>query len=141
MTKEQLGQLRSLRREISELTDKIRELEAKPGTMVSDKVQASMKDFPYIETSVKIEGLDMVHDRKTRQQIESRKMLLIERRQQAQELELQITEYINRVEDSRLRRMMEYRYVEGKTWEQIGTIMNCDRTTAEKSITKYLQEN
>lgn len=141
MTKEQLGQLRSLRREIRELTDKIQELEARPGTMVSDKVQASMKEFPYTETSVKIEGYDFVHDKKTRQQIISKKMLLIERRQQAQELELQITEFINNISDSRMRRMMEYRYVEGRTWEQIGAMMNCDRTTAEKCISKYLEEN
>lgn len=140
MTKEELNQLCDLRQEITELEYKIAKLSSRGSRIVSDKVQASSKDFPYIETSVKITGYDVVGDKRTRKQIVNKQMLLKARKSQAEELEAEITAYINSIPESRVRRMMEYRYIEGYTWEKIGRILHCDRTTAEKAVSKYLSE-
>ena len=141
MTKEELGQLHDLRYEISELEAKIARLTSKCGRLVSDKVLASSKEFPYTQTSIKITGIDYAGDRRSKQQIAQKRLLLKLRKQQAEDLEIRITLYINNVSDSKIRRMMEYRYIEGYTWEKIGKIMHCDRTGAEKAVAKYLREH
>ena len=76
MTKEDLQQLCDLREEIAEIETKIAKLSSRGSRIVSDKVQASMKDFPYTPTSVKITGFDVVADKNTRAQIMNKRMLL-----------------------------------------------------------------
>lgn len=67
--------------------------------------------------------------------------LLGERIHMAAELEKEITAYINSVGDSKIRRIMQYRYVDGYQWNKIARIMHYDRTYPEKLISKYLKEN
>ena len=141
MTKEKLEQLDDLRKEITELEYKISQLNNKSTRIVSDKVQTSSKEFPYVQTTVKIEGIDFLEDQKTRRILQKKKILLKKRKEQAEALELKITQYINSIENSRIRRMIEYKYIEGYTWDKIGIIFHCDRTTAEKKISKYLREH
>lgn len=141
MTKEDLEQLCDLRKEIAELEYKIARLSSRGSRIVSDKVQASSKDFPYVQTTVKIEGYDYVGDQKSRKQLRKKRILLQQRKEQAEALELRITQYINSISDSGIRRMIDYKYIEGYTWEKIGRIFHCDRTTAEKRVSNYLKEH
>lgn len=141
MTKEDLEQLCDLRKEIAELEHKIARLSSRGSRIVSDKVQASSKDFPYVQTTVKIEGYDYVGDQKSRKQLRKKRILLQQRKEQAEALELRITQYINSISDSGIRRMIDYKYIEGYTWEKIGRIFHCDRTTAEKRVSNYLKEH
>ena len=141
MTKGELEQFRDLKEEIEELECKIANLLSKYGQVVTDKVRASSKEFPYIETSVKITGIDFAGDKKKQIQIADKRLLLNQRKAQAERLELRITTYINSITESRIRRMMEYKYIEGRTWEEIGRILHCDRTTAEKKVSRYLREH
>lgn len=67
--------------------------------------------------------------------------LLKERVHMAAGLEREIAAYINSVDDSRIRRIMQYRYADGYTWGKIARIMHYDRTYPEKLISKYLKEN
>lgn len=141
MTKEDLEQLCDLRKEIAELEYKIARLSSRGSRIVSDKVQASSKDFPYVQTTVKIEGYDYAGDQKSRKQLGKKRILLQQRKEQAEALELRITQYINSISDSGIRRMIDYKYIEGYTWEKIGRIFHCDRTTAEKRVSNYLKEH
>ena len=141
MTKEDLEQLCDLRKEIAELEYKIARLSSRGSSIVSDKVQASSKDFPYVQTTVKIEGYDYAGDQKSRKQLRKKRILLQQRKEQAEALELRITQYINSISDSGIRRMIDYKYIEGYTWEKIGRIFHCDRTTAEKRVSNYLKEH
>lgn len=67
--------------------------------------------------------------------------LLEKRIHMAAGLEKEITAYINSVGDSRIRRIMQYRYADGYPWAKIARIMHYDRTYPEKLISKYLREN
>lgn len=67
--------------------------------------------------------------------------LLSERMKMAAELENEITEYINTVSDSRVRRIMQYKYVDGYTWQKIANIMHYDKSYPEKAITRYLNKH
>nr|WP_297935342.1 DUF1492 domain-containing protein [uncultured Lachnoclostridium sp.] len=141
MTKEELDQLPDLRKEIKELEAKIERLNTRKKQVLTDKVQASAKEFPYNETHIKIQGVEYISDPKARRQKADKEKLLKIRKQQAEEKELEITRFINSIGNSRLRRIIEYKYIEGKTWDEIGKNIHCDRTTAEKMVSKYLREN
>ncbi len=143
MNKEEMSQLSDLREEISELEDDILNLDryVRGNRIVTDKVQASSRDFPYTETTVKITGYEYKGDKRRKKKLTEKRQLLNKRRAKAEALEKKISSYINNVDDSRIRRMMVHKYEKGYTWEQIGKIMNCDRTTAEKQVVKYMEEH
>ena len=103
-----------------------------------DKVRASGSEFPYIDGFKKISGTNMAAVRKRRERIRKKEKILDERRQRAEEAEIRIMEYINSVQDSRVRRIMQYRYVEGFSWERIAGIMHYDKSYIQRLISKYL---
>lgn len=140
MTKEELDQLDDLREEIKELERKVESLRQKKIEATYDKVKASYKDFPYIQGNATIYGYDTKMDEARYKEIERKLELIAARKSKVEKEEEKITRFINSVQESRVRRIMEYRYIEGYTWKKIGEIMHCDRTTAEKIVTRYLDK-
>lgn len=67
--------------------------------------------------------------------------LLERRKYMAAQREKEITEYINSIEDSRVRRIMQFKYVDGYTWEKIANIMHYDKSYPEKIVTQYLHKH
>lgn len=65
---------------------------------------------------------------------------LINFRLTALEKYLEIERYIETVEDSEIRQIMRYRFLDLYDWFKIGLEMNCDRTTASKKLRNYLKE-
>ena len=141
MTKEELEQLISLRAEIRELEADTRAISERNAEVVQDKVQASSKDWPYIQGSRVIRGIDTKGAKKRKAAINRKLVILSARKKEAEDLELRITEYINSIKHSEIRRIFDMRYVKGRNWEDIGRVLNCDRTTAEKKVAKYLREH
>ena len=138
MTKKELEQLNDLNAEIKELENKISNLQQKKIEAVKDRVRASYSDFPYIQGHVTISGFDMESDNRRNAAIENNIKLLENRKAKAQKAEQMILEYINTVNDSRVRRIMQYRYIDGYRWKKIADIMHCDKTYPEKIISAYL---
>lgn len=137
MTKQELSQYCDLQKEIAEVQNEINQIQERG--KVTDKVQASSSEYPYLQTGIKITGYkENSKSKKRRNQLQ---MLLAARKEQAEKLELEITKYINGISDSRTRRIMHYKYIKGYTWEKIGKLMHCDRTTAEKTATKYINKH
>lgn len=141
MTKEQLGQLIDLRKEIKELDEKVERLQrTQPGAVV-DKVQASMKEFPYVQIEKTIRGIDEKEAAKHRRILTNNEILLLRRRQQAIREEQRLSKFIEGIKDSRIRRIVSLRYEDGLPWAKVAEKMNCDRTYPEKILTKYLEEH
>lgn len=141
MQREELEQLNNLRKEITELNEEIYKIQQQEHEAVTDKVRASGNDFPYIDGFRKISGIDRQAECKREKNLSKKLALIKERRKKAAETELKLIEYINSVPDSRVRRIMQYRYVEGFTWEKIATIMNYDKSYPQRIIAKYLDSN
>lgn len=139
MTKEELGQLLDLRKEIEELDAKIDRMQKQRVGKTTDKVHASMKEYPYVYTTKTITGVDN-KDKKKRRELTASEILLLRRRQQAVEAEFRISQYIKGIKDSRIRRIISLKYEEGLSWEKVADALNCDRTYPEKLLNKYLQE-
>ena len=65
---------------------------------------------------------------------------LLEARVSALEEYIKIESFIETVDDSKIRQIMRYRFLDLKDWYRIGELMNCDRTTVSKMLRKYLKE-
>lgn len=141
MTKEELGQLLDLRREIKELDARVERMQEQRVGRVTDKVKTSMKEYPYCYTTKTITGVDQKGSRKHRRELTENEMLLLKRRQQAVKEEYKISEYIKSIKDSKIRRIVSLRYEEGYSWAKVAEMMNCDRTYPEKLLSKYLLDH
>ena len=140
MTKKELEQLIDLKKEIAELEQCIVKIEQMDISSAPIKVNSSQKDFPYIQGFASVPGYDpVIADRRARRLYE-KKILLEERKEKAAQEEKKLIQYINSIQESKIRRIMQFRYIEGLTWERIGAIMHCDRTTADKMISRYLKK-
>ena len=104
---EVLKQYNSIVKEIKELEKRIKKLENR---IEIDKVKGSNDEFPYQARSFRIEGLastselvDLLGRRKTR----------------CEKLKVRIEEFISDIPDSRTRRVFQYRYIDGLSWQSI----------------------
>ena len=130
MTKEQLGQYKCLCLEIKELENRLNNLKRQE---VSDKVIASDSDFPYNQYQLKIQGYE---DDKYTEKIRAR---LIRRIRKCKKLRLEIEEFIEGIEDSRIRLIFELRYIQGKSWVYISNKLgSSNESYARKSHDRYL---
>lgn len=110
MTKEQLEQYRAIQREISALEDEIDNLHRDP-PFGTDIVTGSDDRFPYCKRNYKITGID--HDKLD-------KLIGIYRRRidrlTAQKIEVE--QWLDTVEDSIIRQIVQLRYMDGFSWGQ-----------------------
>jgi DNA-directed RNA polymerase specialized sigma24 family protein len=141
LTKEKLGQLISLRAEIRDIERKIKGLENVESPKSKDIVKSSGHEWPYIEGHTVIEGYDEAADIKKDRQLERLGVARRNRIARAQQTEAEIEEFIAGINDSRIRLMIQYYYVDGYTYEKVGELMHCDRTTVERTIDRYLKNN
>ena len=109
--------------------------------VVPVKVDASGRNFPYIQGKMTVSSYDPVQADKRAVRLYNKKTLLEERKKKAAEAEIQILQYINSIQESRVRRIMQFRYIDEYSWEQIGTIMHFDRRTGERIVSRYLRQN
>jgi DNA-directed RNA polymerase specialized sigma24 family protein len=141
MTKDKLEQFTNLKREIDYINKKISVLESKDIPEARDVVKASSKDWPYIEGRVSVEGYDESANIKRSRSVERLRVVLKNRLNSARQTEAEIEEFIAGIRDSRTRMMFQYRYIDSLTYEKIGDMMHCDRTTVERTIDRYLKNN
>ncbi len=89
-------------------------------TVAVDKVAGSMQEFPYIGTSIQIEGA--VDAGATSQAIRAQKALLQERKRKAEAAKVQVENWINQI-PARMQRIIRYRYFHNLTWEEVADKM------------------
>lgn len=141
MTKKELEQLIDLKREIKEIEQNIMKISSMDIGVVPIKVDASRHGFPYVQSNATVESYDpRLADRRDRLLWEKR-MLLNQRKEEAAKEEKRLTQYINNIKESRVRRIMQFRYIDGYSWEKIGDIMHFDRRTGERIVSRYLRQN
>lgn len=115
MTINQLEQLRHLKKEVKMLERRIADYNDRPETFVSDSVVGSSPCIPYQPHTVTIKGYGNQYQDK----INALQVKYIARKQQlCKELE-EIEAFIEGLQDSRLRQIIEYRYVKGMPWNVV----------------------
>ena len=132
--KKLLTQYTNLQAEIKDLEKRIDKLNN--FKIEHDKVVGSDSEFPYHPRSFKIEGYNIQDvDR-----LNKLKEVLIERKIKCEELKLQIEKFISNIPDSRTRRVFQYRYIDGLTWQQVSRrIGGYEESYPRKIHDRYLE--
>lgn len=138
MTKDDLMQYSSMQNEVREIQDKINRLNGiiakledrlskiEEGGVVRDKVRGGLGG----EQTYIIEGFPMEEYRSVRNNLLTKKLILNGRKSTLDALELDLMQKTNEVEefiagitDSRIRRIINLRFIEGLSWVDVAVLM------------------
>ena len=116
-----LSKCEDVTREIKDLESRIQKLqEAENYKIVKDSVRGSLGVFPYISKSIVIEGFE---EQKESKKLIKYKKILEEKKDELLDIIIDIEEYLNQIDNSRIRQIIRYRYIDKKNWIQIGHLM------------------
>lgn len=138
MTLNQLEQYRDLSKEVKMLERRIAGLESRPETFVSDSVIGSAQCIPYQPHTITIQGYGNQHQDK----INALRVKYIARRQQLYKQMEEIETFVDGLEDSRLRQIIEYRYVKGMPWNAVAKNVYGypSGDAARKAVTRFFEK-
>lgn len=126
ITEEDFVQYRAMREEIEVLKRQLREARTKS---VADTVRGSGKEYPYTEHTVTIIGYD-----------ERRAARLEERIRELSATCEAIDALIQGLKRSSDRLILSMRYIEGRTWDEIGRTINLAGDTTRKRTGNILKK-
>lgn len=126
-------EVKDLRRRIAKLEDEISHL-----TVVSDSVTGTREDGTI--GHIKITGYPFPEESRKQGLLRRRKAALEEKEDDLLELLSDVEEYINSIDDSRIRRIFRYRYVDNMSWVQVAIQMGGKHTadSCRNSHDRYL---
>ncbi len=143
ISREILNQYDALIDESSDLSKRIEELSRKISRLthdvVSDTVKGTREDGTY--GPIKIKGMPTVEIDETKEQLNKKLRKYKETEVKIGRLRQEIEEYIFTVDDSRIRTILRLRYVDGKTWLQIGMRYGKSKQWAYSKIERYFEKN
>ena len=124
---------------ISKTQKEINKLE-KSNCQVSDSVKGTRKDGTY--GNIKITGYPYQRCEKAKKIMEQRKEKMNRFRDHLLDLVNEVDDYISNMNDSRMRRMLRHKYLEGMTWVQVAHRMGRRYTpeSCRKQTERFLRE-
>ncbi|MEA5059365.1 MAG: hypothetical protein VB049_04935 [Candidatus Pelethousia sp.] len=115
MTLDRLKQYRDQKKELRRLEKNIAAACDKMPSAAPGLVKASWREHPYIEGHMSVYGIDVKQE-----EIRRRRIALMEHRQKKLYAEcLEIEEWIAGLTDSRLRQIIELRFLKGHEWRKV----------------------
>ena len=104
----------------NDLHDEIKNLEGRINKLQNikietDTVTGSDSEYPYIPRKYVIEGYNV----QDLDRLNELKALLVERKDQCEDMKLDIERFISKIPDSLTRMVFQYRYVDGLSWQAI----------------------
>lgn len=128
-------EVKDLRRRIRKLEDEISHL-----TVVSDSVTGTREDGTI--GHIKITGYPFPEESRKQVLLRRRKAALEEKEDELLELLSDVEEYINSIDDSRIRRIFRYRYVDNMSWVQVAVQMGGKHTadSCRMAHDRYIEE-
>lgn len=118
MTKEELSKLKKIKQEIEQIKKELDDAKY-DCDFVADSVKGSSRYFPYNERIIGIQGIGYCEQKAERIQRRLNRKL-----EELMDKKDEINEFIYTLEDSDIRQILTYRYINGLKWEQIGYNMN-----------------
>ena len=135
ISKKDLKQIESIRKEISYFEIKLKKIEEKPIKIVQDSVQASCAEFPYTRHTAKIEGFE------SRRNVNKYKKLIKSRKYELEKAINQLEYELNKIEDSELRMIIRYKYEDNYSWVKIMHLMGFDsEETPRLRLKRFLEK-
>ena len=133
VTLEMLEQYNDMFREAKMWEQELDELRKK-NTVVKDTVRGSMSSFPYTTHSVTIQGMQKPNGR-----IAAQEKRLEERRERLYAMLTEIDDFIDKLEDSQLRQIINYRYVQGYSWVKTARLVHNKENAIRMRVKRYFE--
>jgi ERCC4-type nuclease len=130
MDKSILIQYNDIQAEIRDLEKRIEKEKKKDKKIEHDMVRGSSDSFPYTQHNFNIEGVSYKNSPMVIQYKASLKKFKIKLIEKINDVE----EYIQALEDSRIRQILRYKYIDNLNWIQIGHNM---KATADSIRMEY----
>ncbi|MDF3000545.1 MAG: hypothetical protein K0Q48_664 [Bacillota bacterium] len=128
MTRVELEQLKSLKQEAKQLQEELNNLPFVPAS-----VKGSMVEFPYIETTFKVSGID---EKKGKQVKEKLDRVLDEIQDQI----LSMEEWLESVEDSEIRTILRMKYRNGMKDKEIAADLGYTRQAIGAKLKRFFEK-
>lgn len=108
--------------------------------LVADKVKGSNPDFPYQPQSFGIAGTTETYV--NADLIRSEEHILETQKRQAEELKIQVEEWMQEV-PFRMQRIIRYKVFKDLTWEEVATLMGrkCTGGSVKKEFQRFMKGN
>lgn len=142
MEKNVLKQYISLKKEIEDINIRIQKLQAKLKAInemgnVKDAVKGGAGGLQTFH----VEGFPVAEEDETKYLLQKNIRILEERKAKAAELVVEVESYINTIDDSRMRRMITYRYIDNMPWLKVAKKMGREYTeeSCRKQIERFLK--
>lgn len=137
MDKEKLKQYGALKKELQMLDDKLDKLYERQENIpeVMGKVTGSSNDFPYTQVRTTVRMAEPKENDAIKKLIRIKE----QRREQVNNLIVEIEEFIAGIPDSETRQIFELTYLEGKKQREVAEELNIDRSYISKKINNYLK--
>lgn len=135
MDKQSLMGYLKLKREQELLLRRIGALQKKEVPVVTGKVKASSRDFPYLEHRISVQMDEPVESDRIKRMFR----IYRERQEKIGQQMLQIEEFINGIDDPEIRQIFEMRFIEGRKLREIAEVVHLERSVIGKKITHFLQ--
>ncbi len=143
MDKAALLQLSEIKKEIADLEERIckdeRKMEEYRNLVVSDTVTGTRTDGTF--GPIKITGMDRKHYNRQKMLVCHKREMLKGLQEKLLQKEIEAEEYIQTIQDSRLRQILRYRYVDGLPWQQVAQRMkkNCTADSCRMEAQKIFK--
>lgn len=118
-------EIKDIRRRAEGVRRQLERLE-REGTVI-DAVKGTRQDGTF--GSIRIEGFPYADYEKRRRSLQSYLLTLEEMEERLLELTDRVEEYINSIEDSRMRRIVQYRIIDGLSWYEVADRMGGKATS------------
>ena len=135
-----LEHIDSIKAEKQDLENRIKSLESERITTTVDSVQASSKEYPYIQHTVKIEGYNNYRYIRNRKARNTYKKQIKSKIQKLDKLINELEYELNKIDDSEIKQIIRYRYEDDLSWVQIMFKMNYkSENTARMKLKRFFK--
>ena len=142
MKKHILEQYTDIRREEQNLIRRIQSLDAQllnieMSALVVDTVSLGKRGKRVIGKA-RIEGVPVKAYQQRKTELQRLKRKLVEKDAELLKMLNEVEDYIDAIDDSRIRQIMRYRFIDNMTWEEISEVVYDSKESARKAIERYL---
>lgn len=138
-----LEQYIDLKLEIEELEQKIVKLQERLERINKEgNVKDAVKGGDGGIQTFHIDGFPVAEEDEVKYLLRKRIRILKERQDEARELVVSVEKYLNTLDDSRMRRMITYRYIDGYPWWKVAERMGKQYTedSCKKQMERFLKK-
>lgn len=104
-------------------------------------VKGSMTEFPYAERHFEISAPNVKQDTARQEKIKNLLIQLHARQEEYTNLRVEVAELIEKIDDPKIRFIIESKYLKGMTYQEIGDALYTDRGYVCRILTKFLEKN